>query len=173
MQLRRATAADIDAVAALHADSWRRHYRGAYPDEFLDGDLLADRLAVWTPRLSAPDGAACTVLAEDGGALLGFVHARFDADPAWGTLVDNLHVSTSLHRTGIGRTLMREVATTVAEERPAGGVYLWVLEQNNRARAFYAALGGECVERATLDPPGIPTAVKLRIVWPDAEAIAA
>jgi hypothetical protein len=35
MQLRTATSADAVAVAALHADSWRRHYRGVYRDEYL------------------------------------------------------------------------------------------------------------------------------------------
>src|SRR5579862_4654676 len=30
MQLRAATPEDADAIAALHADSWRRNYRGAF-----------------------------------------------------------------------------------------------------------------------------------------------
>jgi hypothetical protein len=30
---------DAHAIAELHADSWRRHYRGAYSDAFLDGDV--------------------------------------------------------------------------------------------------------------------------------------
>jgi hypothetical protein len=61
--------ADARAVADLHADSWRRHYRGAYPDAFLDGDVVADRLALWTDRLREPDRQRCTILAE--GASLG------------------------------------------------------------------------------------------------------
>src|SRR6188768_3459087 len=44
--LRPATAGDAGQIAALHADSWRRHYRGAYSDAFLDGDVLTDRLRV-------------------------------------------------------------------------------------------------------------------------------
>jgi len=36
---RPARASDSEAIAALHADSWRRHYRGAYSDAFLDGDV--------------------------------------------------------------------------------------------------------------------------------------
>jgi hypothetical protein len=47
---RDASARDIEAIATLHADSWRRHYRGAYLDSFLDGDVVADRLAVWGQR---------------------------------------------------------------------------------------------------------------------------
>ena len=66
-QFRLAGPADAEAVANLHADSWRRHYRGAYSDAFLDGDVVADRLAVWTDRLREPDPRRCTILAEDGG----------------------------------------------------------------------------------------------------------
>jgi GNAT superfamily N-acetyltransferase len=42
MNFRLAGPPDADAIAALHADSWRRHYRGAYSDAFLDGDVGAD-----------------------------------------------------------------------------------------------------------------------------------
>ncbi len=33
-------------------------------------------------------------------------------------------------------------------------MYLWVLEQNLDARAFYEARGGTLVERALVSPPG-------------------
>ena len=35
-----ANVADIDRIAALHAESGGRNYRGAYSDAFLDGDVL-------------------------------------------------------------------------------------------------------------------------------------
>src|SRR2546430_14764213 len=69
---RAAGAADADAVAALHADSWRRHYRGAYSDGFLDGDVLADRRAGWAARLAGPAGSAAGV-GEGGGGGAGGV----------------------------------------------------------------------------------------------------
>src|SRR5262245_23185270 len=91
VRLRPAGPHDADHVAPLHADSWRRHYRGAYADAFLDGDVVADRRTVWSARLANPAGSE-TVLAEADGGLLGFVHVVFDDDPRWGSLVDNLHV---------------------------------------------------------------------------------
>lgn len=71
-------------MASLHALSWRLHYRGAYSDEFLDGDVETDRLVVWTGRLEGPDDGRATILAEDDGALVGFVHVAFGDDPEWG-----------------------------------------------------------------------------------------
>src|SRR3954449_11637483 len=89
---RLANSSDAAAVAHLHADSWRRHYRGAYSDGFLDGDVVADRLAVWSDRLGTADPRRCTILAEDGG-LIGFANTFLDHDPEWGALLDNLHVA--------------------------------------------------------------------------------
>ena len=40
------------AVATLHAESWRAHYRGAYRDEYLDGEVVQARIRVWKERLS-------------------------------------------------------------------------------------------------------------------------
>lgn len=83
MQFRLAGPADAKAVADLHADSWRRNFRGAYSDAFLDGDVFADRLAVWTGLLREPDPRRCTIVAEDG-SLAGIAHTVFDDDPTWG-----------------------------------------------------------------------------------------
>jgi GNAT superfamily N-acetyltransferase len=177
MRLREAGPDDADAIALLHADSWRRHYRGAYADAFLDGDVVADRRSVWSARLAAPAGSA-TVLAEDDGHLLGFVHVVFNKDERWGSLVDNLHVTYARQRTGVGTVLIRRAAEAVTEGATGPAMYLWVLEQNRAAQAFYSALGGTPVEKAAVPPPGgVPARLNgspgcLRFywrngVWPD------
>jgi hypothetical protein len=57
-------------------------------------------------------------------------------------------------------------------------LYLWVLEQNVAAQAFYRALGGTVVERGKVpDPGGVPGRLGgspgcLRVAWPDASALA-
>lgn len=173
LTFRLATLDDAAAVAALHADSWRRHYRGAYADDFLDGDVVTDRLQVWSERLAADNAGTRTHLAESADRLVGFVHTVLDADPTWGALIDNLHVSTDQHRRGIGARLMARAAQFVVDERPGSSMYLWVLEQNTRGQQFYAALGGRHVETAEVPPPGgVPGRLNgsprgLRIVWPN------
>jgi len=68
-------------VAALHTDSWRRHYRGLYSNDYLDGDLAADRLQIWTDRLADRDPLRHTILAEDGHELVGFAHTVSTTTP--------------------------------------------------------------------------------------------
>lgn len=173
LRFRSAGAADADAVARLHADSWRRHYRGAYADAFLDGDIDADRRTVWSARLAAPHGTD-TILAEQDGQLAGFVHVVLDNDLTWGSLVDNLHVRSDLRRTGIGRRLLADTARSVIEHASGRAVFLWVLEQNTAAQEFYRSRGGVNVEIADVPAPGGDPARLagrprgLRMTWPDA-----
>jgi GNAT superfamily N-acetyltransferase len=172
------SSADADAVARLHAASWRRHYRGAYADSFLDGDVVGDRLAVWRKRLSAPGENALTLLAECDKQAVGFAHTVLGSDPAWGALVDNLHVDLTLQRHGIGRSLLARSAAFVTDCAKQPGMYLWVLEQNVAAQRFYAAAGGQPVEsRPVSDPGGRPGRLAgaprcLRYVWRDASDLA-
>jgi ribosomal protein S18 acetylase RimI-like enzyme len=179
VRLRAADARDAAGVARLHADSWRRHYRGAYSDAFLDGDVVTDRQAVWGARLSAPGAATttATVLAEDGdGRLAGFVHVVLDDDERWGSLVDNLHVAHTHRRAGIGTALMDRAVDAIARRAQSPAMYLWVLEQNTSAQEFYRAFGGTCVETAKVGAPGGDparlngTPAKLRVSWPDIAA---
>lgn len=171
--LRLAGCDDAAAVAALHADSWRRHYRGAYSDAFLDGDVHEDRLAAWSERLCSGEGLRETILAEDHGTPAGFIHIVFDEDPRWGSLLDNLHVASRLQRRGLGATLMARAATDLLARSPTSGLYLWVLEQNTSAQAFYEARGGRRLERAAVTEPGGVTGrlsgapQKLRYAWSD------
>jgi ribosomal protein S18 acetylase RimI-like enzyme len=177
LRFRVAGPADAPAVAALHAESWRRHYRGAYSDDFLDGDVVADRLTVWTERLRAPDPGRCTLLAEDGG-LVGFANTFFDDDPAWGALFDNLHVADGHRRRGIASHLLALTARALVDRGERTGLYLWVLERNAEAQAFYEARGAERVERAAVSPPGgiasrvAGSPAKLRYAWADPGVLA-
>jgi ribosomal protein S18 acetylase RimI-like enzyme len=173
MILREASIHDVEEIAALHAESWRRHYRGAYLDSFLDGDVLANRLAVWSVRLTVPSADHFTIVADQNNAVVGFVHMILDEDPNFGMLLDNLHVTHRLKRHGIGRRLLAEAARELVRRRPADRrFYLWVLVQNTAAQTFYTACGGTKVETALCGPfPGGGRALGHRMAWPDAAAL--
>jgi GNAT superfamily N-acetyltransferase len=175
LRFRAAGRGDAAAVAALHTDSWQRHYRGAYSDSFLDGEVPGFLLGLWTKRLAEPDPRDRTILAEldEDGMLVGLAHTILDDNPTWGALLDNLHVRYGQKRQGVGTRLLSLTAQAVLDDRPGSGLYLWVLEQNTNARAFYDARGGTCVEsREVMAPGGDPARLNgkpkgLRYTWPD------
>ena len=164
---------DAHAIASLHADSWQRHYRGAYSDDFLDSDVASYLLPTWINRVSTSRPDTRTIIAEHGGEVVGLAHTLLGEDATWGALIDNLHVAHDLKRRGIGTRLLALTGQAVLDWSPSSGLYLWVLEQNADARAFYAARGGACVERDDVPPPGGDPArltgkpMGMRYVWPD------
>ena len=166
--LREANAVDADAIAALHTDSWRRTYRGMMSDAFLDGGALENRRHVWRERLGSQNSKPLVVVADAGGRIAGFVcvYARGDAKE-WGAYIDNLHVAHHWQGRGVGRALMRRAAEWVCDTQPGVGVYLFVMEANANARAFYDRLGARNAGTIELKDPAGGSAPNCRYVWAD------
>lgn len=171
--IRPATHDDAAAIAALHASSWRAHYRGSLSDSYLDGPVEAERAAVWSRRLEHPHVGQVVLLAEGDARLYGFVCVFLDHDRRFGSFVDNLHVVADHKGSGLGRLLMREAGTAMLHAVPRRPVYLYVLEANHDARHFYDRIGGEVVEQGRhTEPDGSEVAV-LRYVWASPAAVVA
>jgi GNAT superfamily N-acetyltransferase len=155
---------DLSVIAQLHATSWRKAYRGILGDDYLDGDLVAERTRVWRAKLEAPEAGLGWMAAHDGQAI-GFVYLCPRIDARWGSLVDNLHVLPGHQGLGVGRQLLHQVGAWCAEHAASAGVYLWVFTDNTPARGFYARVGGqevEAVEKEASDGRWLP---ELRVAW--------
>lgn len=140
-EIRLANAADADAIAGLHSESWRRTYRGLIADWLLDSDLLARQRAIWGARLTDCDGRRRSWLACVNGHAIGFVSLVMKVDPVHGSLLDALHIQKGYQGRGIGRALMLTAAQYAVERVPCDRLHLWVLDGNWRAARFYEALG--------------------------------
>ena len=171
MTVRVAHPADAEAIALLHADSWKRTYRGMFRDEFLDGDVVTERRDVWKGRCDRERLDQLVLVAEADGRLIGFICAYGDEDPEWGSLIDNLHVAAGHQGRGIGRRLLAEAGTWLAASYPGRGIHLWALEANGPARRFYERLGATQVGVVAHPSPGGGSAPNCRYVWPSADAL--
>lgn len=157
---------DHTQIALLHADSWRRTYRGLFSDAFLEHEAEADRIQVWQERLGSPAPNQCVVVAENATGVQGFVCVYGNDDPQWGSLVDNLHVAHAARRQGIGRRLLSHAFAWLAQEYAEQAVYLWVMETNQVAREFYQSLGsGNAGVIDKPNPVGGGSARNCRYVW--------
>jgi GNAT superfamily N-acetyltransferase len=138
VHVRPAVPDDVATIAEVHVGTWQAAYRGVLPDAFLDAMGPERSRAAWARAVQQPG----LLVAEDDGAVVGFVHAvpsrDGDADPAEVGEVTSIYVRPGAWGTGAGRALM---AAAVEALQAAGfrQATLWVLADNPRARRFYAA----------------------------------
>jgi ribosomal protein S18 acetylase RimI-like enzyme len=162
---RHATITDSVDIAQLHARSWQQHYAGIWSQDYLNGPVVTDRLAVWQQRLQAPANNQQVIIAESDDILVGFTCIFIKNDDRYGTLLDNLHVSSTFQGKGIGRQLMAAAAKLANEQSQSSLLYLWVLEENKAARAFYERLQGENVETTSMKNPDGTYSRVCRYAW--------
>jgi ribosomal protein S18 acetylase RimI-like enzyme len=173
MNIREASEKDAESIAMLHSESWRVAYRGMLRDDFLDGDIIQDRLNLWQQRLSSPKENQLTLVAHEDQEIIGFACAFGKDHATWGTLLDNLHVNPERKRQRIGQHLMKEVSLWANHQYPKSGLYLWVLEGNHPARKFYEKLGAKYQEQELWAAPGGGNLISLRYVWMSLEPLLA
>ncbi len=119
--IRPATAEDAASVAAIHTASWRDAYAHILAADFLDGEIEADRLSVWSQRLrERPASQLVDVACDLTGRPLAFVCCYCDFDPHWGSLIDNLHVLPQARGQGLGEQLLRAVVAQLTTRQAWG-----------------------------------------------------
>jgi ribosomal protein S18 acetylase RimI-like enzyme len=156
---------DVKSIAQLHAQSWQTNYRGSFKDEYLDGPVFDDRLAVWKERFTNPEPSQHIILAETNDMLCGFVCLFLDKDLEWGTLIDNIHVSGDFKGQGIGKILMSKANEYIRQHSKMDKYYLYVLKDNKSAITFYKRVGGIIQSSEILENPGGGSAEVCKIIW--------
>lgn len=142
-----------------------------YRDEFLDGDLVANRRDVWRERLGGVRDDQFVCVAVVDSQIAGFICAYGAEDSEWGSLIDNLHVEREFQRNGIASALMRRAGTWLASSYGDCGVYLWVMEANQAARRFYETLGAGDAGAVVKETDG-GTGRVCRYVWSSPDVLA-
>jgi GNAT superfamily N-acetyltransferase len=165
VQIREIRSGDVEAVAGLHARSWRTAYRGILDDKYLDGPIVSERREFWRERLARPNADHIGLVAVDDHTAVGFAFALCDYDPVWGTLLDNLHVAPERRGGAIGTKLLYAL-TERAAERSTNGIHLWVFEGNVRTRRYSERLGAEVIERQEAPAPGGGLVAEWLYAWP-------
>jgi ribosomal protein S18 acetylase RimI-like enzyme len=141
MNVRAATPGDAAAIATIHVESWRTAYRGIIPQALLDSLQHEPRRAYWQSKLET-DNAEVWV-AERNGAALGWIACGEDRDvpeDASRREIHAIYVAPQHYRTGVGTALLNHYFSTLSHP-PVAQVFLWVLQNNVAALAFYQQHG--------------------------------
>jgi ribosomal protein S18 acetylase RimI-like enzyme len=156
--IRPAILSDSQAIAFVQVAVWNSAYKGLVPDALIERMSVTDRQKGWTTILNsfAETGRGACFVAEIDGAIQGFAScgAQRDSDlsVAYPGEISAIYVQGDHQRSGVGRALMQACAQAL-ETMDLHGAALWVLAENEGARAFYAALGAEFVTERVDDRP--------------------
>lgn len=168
INIRPATLADAEAIAALHALSWRSTYKNVLSDHYLDVELDEDRLRDWRQRLQSPTPDQYVIVAERAGTgIVGFACAFGKFDQEAGTLLENLHAHPMHKQKGLGKQLLQHIAGWTIAHYPTDPLHLWVVEPNVPAIGFYRHMGAVEDARAMWDAPDGSSIAEMRYIWRD------
>ena len=133
---------DADAIGTLHARIWQHAYRGLLDDQLLDALDVEARIGRWrtiAERVDAsgvdPDGHRF-LSAFVAGTPAGMIHVA-PSDPAAKAAeaeLRSLNVAPEWQGSGVPTAMIRAAL-------PDGAAFLWVLDGNARAIAFYRKHG--------------------------------
>ena len=148
--VRPARAADRPALIRLMGAL--NEFEAAIEDNRADASAAESHLDWVSGEIAAQGGV--TLVAESGGAVVGFLSFAFEQDP--GTFVRPEHrrhamiwdisVDEGARGKGVGRALL-EAAEAHTKAAGIGEIRLYVLESNARARRIYDAAGYRTYER--------------------------
>ena len=127
---------DADEVARVHVRVWQEAYAGLMPASYLDGLDPVAFAASWRERLATPRPDVENWLARDDRGVVGITTSgpARDQDAPTPLQLYAINVLARGYGTGVGSALME----TAIGDRAA---YLWVVEGNDRAVAFYRKHG--------------------------------
>ena len=147
IQLRLATVADAEAIAAIRIEGWRTTYRGMIPDSYLDEMDMNENVLHWRTilqALPAKEDSLCVYVAVSEDEIVGFVSAmklpepKLDKDGE----INAIYIRPQWQRCGIGKRMLHKAARSL-QAMGCTSCVIWVIDGNSQARNFYEELGGE------------------------------
>ncbi|MBT2585112.1 GNAT family N-acetyltransferase [Arthrobacter sp. ISL-95] len=134
--IRPATVDDAEAMAVMHVQSWKESYRRLLPPEFFEKQeaALPNRIERYRAFIAA---GHTRMLAHDPEGLvvgLGAAGSGQDEDGPCERELFMLYTLERVHGRGVGQALVEALIG-------GGPAYLWVLDDNPRAQAFYRRNG--------------------------------
>ena len=158
LHIRPATIADAPSIARVHVATWRSTYQGIVPDAYLSSMSVTRNTELWdrilTKDAEQSDERISLIASTEDAGILGFVSGgpareRFSGYDAE---LYAIYVLQEYQKKGLGIQLF----TAFAQHMKRLGydrLLVWVLTENP-ARTFYVRLGGQEIERKTVEIGG-------------------
>ncbi len=147
-------------ISKVYEESWKSAYKGIIPQDYL-ASIPKGR---WVQGLD--NQGRKTLVCIDNGKIFGttsFCKSRFEQFQGWGEII-SIYLLPDYVGKGYGKSLMD---ATLLELKKQGyeNVFLWVLEENYRARNFYERYGFLLVDDFLDDTIGGKNLREVRYVY--------
>lgn len=127
---------DLGAVSNVYEKSWKYAYKNIIPQSYLDGIPKGK----WLQSLDNDTRHSLIML--DGDKVIGtssFGASRFDDMDGYGEII-SVYLLPEYIGKGCGKQLF-QAAVDELKQMGYNDIFLWVLEENTRARRFYEKFG--------------------------------
>jgi len=148
-----ASSDDCAEIANLHIASWQENYNTVLSEHYLTDQIYSERRAVWESRFQSPQENQIVFVAKVEQQFAGFICLFGHKHQIYGSIIDNLHVVPCYKGLGVGKALLECAANWLLANYPDVGIYLEVLEVNQKAIAFYEHLGGVFLDNSVWHTP--------------------
>ncbi|MET3811537.1 GNAT family N-acetyltransferase [Arthrobacter sp. UYEF3] len=160
-RIRQAAAEDADAVVRMHTQAHEECYGHLLPLEFFEGRRasIPERVTRRRPYLESTEPRIIAL--DENDEIVGFADAGpgRDEDRSQELELYSIYTLSRTYGTGLGAALLTAALADSA-------AYLWVLEDNPRARAFYEKYGFQADGKRAVLPPAWHALPELRMVRP-------
>lgn len=136
VHVRPAVISDARGIAQVHVQAWREAYARQLPPEILDGLEVEPRVSRWASIIA--DESTDVYVAEVERVIVGWATSSDgrDTDRPVARELEGIYLLQRAYGSGGGQDLL----TAAIGDQPA---YLWMLDDNPRAEAFYRRNGFE------------------------------
>jgi ribosomal protein S18 acetylase RimI-like enzyme len=171
MRIRKARAADAEAIANVHVDSSRTTYAHILPAEYLAGLSVDERASQWRRFLSDAQGAEFAYVADDPKTCIVGIASGGPSrtvELAFSGELYCIYLLKHAQRAGLGRRLVSAVAARLSKLGHKS-MFVWVLAENP-SRRFYEALGATYVTEQVIELAG-QQLVEVAYGWEDLKTL--
>ncbi len=140
---------DRCAISKVYEESWKYAYQGIVPQDYLDSIPEGQ----WASRIEQEDRSNL-VMVQDGKIIgtSGFGKSRMAEMNGFGEVI-SIYLLPEYMGKGYGRLLLQAVTSELGK-MGFDKVFLWVLEENRKARRFYKKCGFVQTERCLISNIG-------------------
>lgn len=138
--IRQTSISEAYDVAKVHVLSWQSAYKGIILDDYLNNMSVETRAEKFKNNYDTVKDDSFVAVEDEKIIGVLAVHKCFDADVVDCGEVEAIYLLPEFWGSGYGKQLM-DFAINALKERGYNDIYLWVLEENIRARRFYEKYG--------------------------------